>query len=151
MNLLAAFASLLGIETEIVITRAKESAVAYALIGLLGVIALSFALVATYNWLYAWIGPIWGPLAIAGAALVIALIVFIALRIQQQALAEREAERKRARQRKALITTAAVDLLPALMDSGLFRNVGVPIGVLAALLVLGKASGTRSESANSDE
>ena len=66
MGLLGPLASLLGIETDLLLQRIKESAVAFAAIGLFVVIAFSFMLVALYNYLLTWIGPIWAPLAIAG-------------------------------------------------------------------------------------
>lgn len=140
MNVLAALGALFGVEITIVIKRIRESAVAFAAIGVLVVIALGFLLVAAYNWLAPWLGPIWGPLAIAAAALVIALVFYIALMIQHKALAERERKLKRAHARTALLTKAAVDALPALMEAGLIKNVALPLGVLAALMVLSKSS-----------
>ena len=85
MGLLTALASLLGIETEAIIARLKESAVAVAAIALFALIAVTFLLVALYTWLSGWLGPIWAPLIIAAAAIVITLILAIALRIQQKA------------------------------------------------------------------
>ena len=49
MGLLTALASLLGIETEAIIARLKESAVAVAAIALFALIAVTFLLVALYT------------------------------------------------------------------------------------------------------
>ena len=51
MGLLTALASLLGIETEAIIARLKESAVAIAAMALFALIAITFLLVALYTWL----------------------------------------------------------------------------------------------------
>lgn len=146
MGLLTALASLLGIETEAMIARLKESAVAVAAIALFALIAVTFLLVALYTWLSGWLGPIWAPLIIAAAAMIVTVILTLALRVQQKAAARKEAERKRSRETTALVTSAAIGALPSLLESGLIRNVGLPIGLLAAFLYL-----TRSKPDKDDE
>ena len=145
MGLLTALASLLGIETEAIVRRLKESAVAVAAIALFALIAIVFLLVALYTWLAGWLGPIWAPLIIAGVALLFALILVVALSIQRRATARREAERKRARETTALVTSAAVSALPGLLESGLLRNVGLPLGLLAAFLYLSRPKHDRED------
>ena len=106
MGLLGPLASLFGIETEALLQRLKESAVAIAAIGLFVLIALTFLLVAAYTALTCRVGPLWSPLIIAAAALVIALILYIALRIQMAAQKRRRDELKRETETTALIRQA---------------------------------------------
>ena len=135
MGLLGPLASLLGIETDALMQRAKESAVAFAAIGLFVLIALSFLLVAAYTALDWWVGPLWSPLIIAGAALLIALILYIALRIQTAALKRRTAERRREAETTALVASTALEVLPDLLRSPLVLNVGVPVALYVAFLM----------------
>ncbi len=139
MGLLKALASLLGIEAEAIIARLKESAIAFAAMAFFALVAIVFLLVALYTWLNGWLGPLWAPLIIAAGALVIALIIALVLRIQQAAEARREAAQKHARHTQALMTSAAISALPSLLESGLVRTVGLPIGLLAAFLLLSRS------------
>jgi MFS family permease len=134
MGLLGPLAGLLGIETDALLQRAKESAVAIAAIGVFVLIGVTFLLVALYTALDGWVGPIWAPLIIAAVALVIALILYIALRIQAAALKRRQAERKVEAETTALVASAALTALPELFHSSLVRNVGLPIALYAAFL-----------------
>ena len=68
------------------------------------------------------------------------------MRIQQRAAARKQAERKRSRETTTLVTSAAIRALPDLLESGLVRNVGLPIALLAAFLYL-----TRSKPDKDDE
>ena len=147
MGLLPLLTSLLGIEVEGLASRLKENAVAVAAIALFVLIGVSFLLVALYTWLAAWVGPIWSPLIIAAAALLIALILFIALQIQNRAIAKRAAERRRQDETTALVATAALSALPELLKSPLLRNVGIPIALYAAFLMF---SGRHREDAETD-
>ena len=141
MGLLPILASVLGIEIEGLVARLKENAVAVAAIALFVLIAISFLLVAAYTGLALWVGPIWSPLIIAGAALVIALILFVALKIQSRAVARRAAERRQKDEATALVAGAALSALPELLKSPLLRNVGIPLALYAAVLLF---SGNRS-------
>lgn len=97
MGFLAPLASLLGIETEVLMQRARESATAFGAIALFALIGLVFLLVALYTSLVWWVGPLWAPLIIAAAALVIALVLVVIQRLQQAAARRRaEARRKEA-------------------------------------------------------
>lgn len=145
MGLLGLAASLLGIETEALIQRAKENAVAFAAIAIFALIAAVFLLVALYTALTWWIGALWAALSIAAVSLVIALILFAALRIQQAAARRRAEERKREAQTTALMASAALSALPELFHSSLVRNVGLPLAIYGAFLLL--ANPTRGKSA----
>lgn len=136
MGLLAPVATLLGIEVETLMQRAKQSAFAYAAIGLFALICLTFLLVALYNWLSGWIGPLWAPLAIAGAALIIALVLLIALRVQEGARKQQAARRRKEAESTALAAGAALGVLPQVLRSPLLRNVGLPIALYAGFMLL---------------
>jgi hypothetical protein len=136
MGLLAPLASLLGIETDMLLKRARESAIAVAAISLFALICISFLLVALYTALDWWVGPIWSPLIIAGGALVIALILYIALRIEQAALQRRMDERRQEAETTALIVSAAASAIPELLRSPVIRSVGLPIALYAGFLLL---------------
>ena len=148
LGFLAPLAGLLGIETDALLQRAKESAVAIAAIGLFLLIGITFLLVALYTWLAAWLGPIWSPVIIAAAAFVIALVLFIALKIQSAAVRRREEIRRRETETTALIASAALGALPDLLNSSLLRNVGLPVALYVGfLLFTGRHHGASSESA----
>jgi len=135
MGFLAPLATLLGVEVETLLERVKGSAVAFAAIGLFSLICVFFLLFALYAWLTDWVGPIWSPLIIAGAALVMALILFGALHIQQAALRRRAEERRREAQETALVAGAALGALPELLRSPLVRNVGLPLALYVGFLL----------------
>lgn len=148
MGLLGPLASLFGIETEALLQRLKESAVAVAAIGLFVLIALTFLLVAAYTALTWWVGPLWSPLIIAAAALIIALILYIALRVQMAAQKRRRDEQKREVETTALIASSALSVLPELLHSSLVRNIGLPIALYAAFLLFsgpGKSKASQEE------
>jgi len=128
-------ARLLGIETDVLLRRLKENAVAFTAIALFALIGLVFLLVAAYTALTWWVGPLWSPLIIAAAAFVIAIILYIALQIQQAALRRREEERKREAETTAVMAGAALSALPELFHNPLVRNVGLPVAIYAALLL----------------
>jgi len=135
MGLLGPLASLLGIETGALLQRLKESAVAVTAIGLFVLIGLTFLLVAAYTALNWWVGPLWSPLIIAAAAFVIALILYVALRIQMAAQKRRREELARETETTALVAGAALNILPELFHSSLVRNVGLPVALYAAFLL----------------
>lgn len=142
MGWLASLAGLLGVEVETLLERARGSAVAFAAIGLFGLICLYFLLLALYTWLAAWVGPIWSPLIIAAAALLVVMIFFVALRMQQAALQRRAEIRRREAQETALVAGAALSTLPDLLRSPLVRNVGLPLALYAGFLMF-SGSGKR--------
>ena len=94
MQVLTALASILGIEVNVLIDRLRKNAMAWSAVGLFAVIALAFLLVAAHTALVGWIGPIWAPLLIAGVSLLVALVVFVIIRIIEN-IAAREEETMR--------------------------------------------------------
>jgi len=135
MGILSLLGSLMGVEVETLVQRLRESAVAFAAIGLFVLICVAFLLVALYTALAQRVGPIWSPLIIAGGALVIAIILFIALQIQEAALKRRAQERRREAESTALIASAALNALPELLASPAVRDVGLPILLYAGLML----------------
>jgi hypothetical protein len=138
MGLLSLLGSLAGVEVETLVQRVRESAVAFAAIALFVLICVAFLLVALYTALDGWVGPIWSPLIIAGGALVVAIVLFIALQIQEAALKRRAEERRKEAESTALITSAALNALPELIGSPAIRNVGLPVLLYAGFLLLSR-------------
>ena len=134
MQVLTALASILGIEVNVLIDRLRKNAMAWSAVGLFAVIALASLLVAAHTALVGWIGPIWAPLLIAGAALLVALVIFAVVRIMEGIARREEAQRRRAAETTALATTAAITALPMLLKSPLVRNIGLPLGGALAVL-----------------
>jgi len=146
MNLLLPLASLLGIEVEDLLDRIKQNAIAWSAMAFFALIGVVFLLVALYTGMVDWLGPIWGPLAIAGGALVVALGIFIGIRIAAGIAARRETERRHSAEKTALVTTAAITAFPMLLKSPLMKQIGLPVGgALAALYLLSKPGGHKDE------
>ena len=146
MNLLLPLASLLGIEVEDLLDRIKQNAIAWSAMAFFALIGVVFLLVALYTGMVDWLGPIWGPLAIAGGALVVALAIFIGIRIAAGITARREAQRRHSAEKTALVTTAAITAFPMLLKSPLMKQIGLPVGgALAALYLLSKPGGHKDE------
>lgn len=144
MHLLLPLASILGIEVEDLLARFRQNAIAWMAIALFAVIGLAFVLVALHTASVAWLGPVWGPLAIAGGAFVVALAIFIGIRIAAGIVARREAQRRHSAEKTALVTTAALTAVPMLLKSPLMKQIGLPVGgALAALYLLSKPGGHR--------
>jgi hypothetical protein len=141
MGILSLLGSLVGVEVETLVQRIRGSAVAFAAIGVFVMICVAFLLVALYTALAQWVGPIWSPLIIAGGALVIAIILFIALQIQQAALKRRTQERRRQAESTALIASATIKALPELLASPAIREVGLPILLYAGLMLFTRPKG----------
>ena len=136
MGLLPSLARLLGIEVEVLVQRAAENAVAVAAIALFGLIGFGFLVAAAYLALTLWVSPLLASLIMAASALVIALVLYVALRIQQAAARKRAAARQRDAETTALVAGAALAALPDLLDNPLVRNIGLPLAIYAALLLL---------------
>jgi len=139
MGLLAPLAALLGIETDALIDKARRQAIVLAVVALFGLIAIAFLLVALYLWLATVWSPIVAALAIAGGAIVIALLVYGISRMREGSKKAKEAERRRASETTALITTAALTALPMLFRSPAARTIGLPLVAVAAAAFFGKA------------
>lgn len=148
LRLLLPLASLLGIEVDELVDRLRKDAIALAAMALFCLIAGIFLLVALHAAMVAWLGPIWGPLAIAGGALVIAGVIFITIKLIDNAAKRRAQARRHATDRTALVTTAAITALPMLMGSDLMKKVGLPLGgALAAAFLLSRSGGHSDDEA----
>lgn len=142
MHLLLPLASILGIEVEDLLERFKQNAIAWSAIAFFALVGVVFLLVALHTGMVDWLGPIWGPLAIAGGAIVVALAIYIGVRIAANVVAHREAKRRHSAEKTALVTTAAITAVPLLLKSPLMKNIGIPVGgALAALYLLSKPGG----------
>jgi small neutral amino acid transporter SnatA (MarC family) len=139
MHLLALAASVLGVEVDELLERAKNNAMAWAAVALFALIGVAFLLVALNAWLTQIWGPVLAPLAIAGGAVLIAMAIWAALAISDSIAKRRAAVRRNAAERTALVTTAALTALPLLLKSDLMKKIGIPIGgALAAAYLLSK-------------
>ena len=143
LAILAPLASLLGLELAGLQARLKRQAVLWGILAVLGLIASAFVLVAINAALTYSFGPVVAPLIVAGAAVFIALVVFLVFHLRETIEAKREAERKHGAEVTALITTAAITAIPLLLPT--LKKVGVPAGgaLAAALSLFNSKSGRR--------
>jgi 4-amino-4-deoxy-L-arabinose transferase-like glycosyltransferase len=142
MKLLLPLASLLGLEVEALIKRIREDALVLGIVAFFCVVGVVFALIAAHAALLPLLGPIWTPAVMAGAAFLIALIVYGATRTRHRTVERREAVKRQASDTRALVTTAALTAAPMLLKSPLVRKFGLPIGgALAVLYVLSRRNG----------
>lgn len=132
LALLGPLGALLGIEAASVKDKLKRQAVLWGTLGVLGLIAVAFVLVAVNTALAYAVGPVVAPLIIAGAALFIGVVVFLVFHFRETVEARNEAERKRSAEMTALITTAAITAIPLILPT--LRKVGVPAGGAAAAI-----------------
>ena len=132
LALLGPLGALVGIEAASIRDRLKRQAVLWGTLGGLGLIAVCFILVAIYNALALAFGPIVAPLAIAGAALLIGLVVYGVFHFRATIEARNDAEKARKAEITALVTTAAITALPLILPT--LRRVGLPAGGAAAAL-----------------
>ena len=132
LALLGPLGALLGIEAASIKDRLKRQAVLWGTLGVLGLIAVAFILVAINNALTLAVGPIIAPLIIAGAALLIGLVVYAVFHFRATVEAHNEAEKARRAEVTALITTAAITAIPLILPT--LKRVGVPAGAGAAAI-----------------
>jgi hypothetical protein len=130
LALLGPLGALLGIEAASFKEKLKRQAVLWGTLGVLALIALAFILVAINTALGYAVGPIVAPLIIAGAALLIGIVVFLVFHFRETVEAHNEAEKKRRAEVTALITTAAITAIPLILPT--LKKVGVPAGGAAA-------------------
>ena len=130
LALLGPLGALLGLEAASFKDRFKRQAILWGTLGALGLIAVAFVLVAINNALTLAVGPIVAPLIIAGAALLIGIVVFLVFHFRETVEAHNDAEKKRRAEVTALITTAAITAIPLLLPT--LRKIGVPAGGAAA-------------------
>lgn len=129
--------ALLGIEADTISANVKRQAIVWGLMGVLGLVALAFLLVALNSALAYSFGPVVAPLLIAVAAGVIAIAVFLIAQIQDTIAARQAAEKKKQAEMTALVTTAIITAVPLILRSSLFRGIGLPAGaaLVSALLL----------------
>lgn len=136
LGLLMPLAGLLGLEAEGLGQRVKGLAIAYALVLILAVIGIGFLIAAAHIALTDVLGLLPATLIMAGAFLLLALIVYIVHAVGENRRRKRLAERRRASDAGAFITTAALTALPLLTRSPLFLRLGIPAAALTALALL---------------
>jgi hypothetical protein len=132
LALLAPLGALLGIEAASIKDKLKRQAILFGTLGVLGIIALSFVLIAINNALTFAVGPIIAPLIIAGAALLVGLVVYAVFHFRATLEAHNDAEKARRAEVTALITTAAITAIPLILPT--LKRVGVPAGGAAAAI-----------------
>jgi uncharacterized integral membrane protein len=151
LSLLYPIASLLGIEAGEIVERMKKNAGLWGAIAAFSLIALVFLLVAANAGLTLWVGPVWAPLIIAGAAAVIALTIYNVSRGTAEIAHKKEVQRRRSAETTALVTTATITALPLLLKSPLMKSIGLPLGAaLAAFFVLSKSGPKTPGAADED-
>ncbi len=130
LALLGPLGALLGIEAASIKDKLKRQAILWGTLGVLGLIALTFILVATNTALTYAVGPVVAPLIVAGAALLVGIVIFLIFHFRETMEAHNEAEKKRQAEMTALITTAAITAIPLIVPT--LKKVGVPLGGVAA-------------------
>ena len=133
LALLGPLGALLGLEAASLKDRFKRQAILWGTLGALGLVAISFVLVAINNALAFAVGPIVAPLIIAGAALLIGVVVFLVFHFRETVEAHNDAEKKRRAEVTALITTAAITAIPLIFP--ILKKIGVPAAGGAAAAV----------------
>lgn len=130
LALLGPLGALLGIEATSIKDRVKRQAVLWGSVGALGLIAISFILVATNTALTYAVGPVIAPLIIAGAAILAALVIYGIFHFRETMEAKKDEEKKRSAEMTALVTTAVITAIPLILPT--LRRVGVPTASAAA-------------------
>jgi uncharacterized membrane protein len=136
LALLAPIAGLLGVEVEGLKERMKTLVTAYAAIAVFAAIGIGFLIGAGYIALSDWIGPLYATLSLAGAFLLLALIIFLVVSSGEARRQRKRVEKKRASETSAYLTTAALTALPLLARSPMLLRLGLPAVALAALAIL---------------
>lgn len=142
MGLLSPLASLLGLEVEGLVSKARSAALVWALIGLCCLLAAGFLIAAGFMVLAELVGAINAALILAGGFLGLALIVYLGSLIVRSRRRQKLAERRRASETGALLTTAAITALPLLAKSPGLLRLGLPVAALAALALLRDGKGS---------
>ncbi|WP_127753791.1 hypothetical protein [Devosia sp. 1566] len=145
MNMLVPLAALLGIELEAITGRVRQAIIAYAIMGLFGLIAFGFLLIAGYLALADWLGAVPAALICAGVAIVLAFATFIVIQVSAARREREQAEKRRAAEASAFVTTATVTALPALWRSSALRNIALPAAAAAATFLFSRRRGKRTD------
>jgi cytochrome bd-type quinol oxidase subunit 2 len=130
LAILGPLAALAGLELDTLKDRFQRQAILWGLLGALGIVAISFVLVAINNALTYAVGPVIAPLIMAAAALIVAIAVYLVFSFRDSVEKQKEAERKHSAEMTALITTAAITALPLILPT--LKKVGLPAGGAAA-------------------
>ena len=147
--LLGPLSALAGTELTTLKARLRRQLLLWSAVGILALVAFSFLLVAAHAALVVAVGPIIAPLIIAGAAILVALIVFLVFHGIETAESRRVEEKKRSAEVTALVTTAAITALPLLLP--ILRKAGLPVaGVVAAAIALTQAKSFRRPEAEDE-
>jgi uncharacterized protein involved in response to NO len=136
MTLLAQFASLLGLELEDMLARARSNLLAYGLIALFSAVASGFLIAAGYMALAERVGAIAAALVLAGGFLVLALAIYIGAFIANRRRQRKAAQRRRSAETGALLSSAALVALPLLSKSPTLVRWGLPAAAIAAFALL---------------
>lgn len=130
LALLGPLGALLGIEAASIKDRLKRQTILWASVGALGLVAVAFILVAINTALAYAVGPVIAPLIIAGAAILIGLVIYGVFHFRETMEAKRDEEKKRSAEMTALITTAVITAIPLILPT--LKKVGVPTASAAA-------------------
>ena len=141
MNFLLPLASLLGIEVEAVADRAKSMVLIYSAIALLLLVSVAFMIAAGYMLLAQSVGPIIAALIFAGTFFVLGLAVYLGAQIGEGRRRRVAAERRKSSETGALLTSAALTALPAVLRAPGILRLGVPAAAIAAFLLLRNKDG----------
>lgn len=144
---LAPVLSLLGIEVASITEDVKRKAIVWSIVGALAVVFVTFVLVAINNALAYRFGPVVAPLIVALAAAILALGVFLFAHLQNGIAARRLAERRRNAETTALVTSAVLAALPAILRSPIMREFGIPAGAAIASALLLKRTAPHGDDA----
>lgn len=145
MGFLAPIAAFFGVEVEALIDGFKRDALVSGLIAFCALIALVFLLIAGYVALSATMGPLVAALVMAGGALLLALLIFLVSKIGARKRKRRELERRRKAEAGAVVTTATITALPALLRSPAGKRLGLPLVALAAYLLFRRGGSDEDE------
>jgi hypothetical protein len=132
LAILGPLAALLGVEMTSIKDRLKRQAILWGSLAALGLVAAGAILVSINSALTYVVGPVIAPLIIAGAALLIALVIYAVFHFRESIEQKRQAEKQRSAEVTALVTTAAITALPLILPT--LKKVGLPAGGAAAAI-----------------
>jgi fatty acid desaturase len=138
MAFLGPLAALLGIEVDTLVERLKRNATTIAVVAFLALIGVVFLLVAANVALTGWVGPLFAPLILGGAAIVVAAIVWFVADAGEKRRARHAADRRRSTDTTALITTAALTALPLAFKNPTLRLLALPASAVLGYMLLGR-------------
>lgn len=138
-------------EAALAVKRTRAAIIAYALIGVLVLLALGFLLAAAFIYLSRIYGTLETALGFGGGFLLLALFIWAGFKIGSRARAKRRARRHRG-ELTSLATAAAVAALPALVKGRSAASlVGLPLAALIATQIYRENSGGRRAPRDEDD